>query len=59
LRIVKLDEWRVGDNAPMARIEFVDEIKLDKTEHAESASNPVTEEKPIDKTKSTAKKGDK
>ncbi|MCL2451476.1 50S ribosomal protein L17 [Candidatus Saccharibacteria bacterium] len=27
LRIVKLDEYRVGDNAPMARIEFVDEIK--------------------------------
>lgn len=25
-RIVKLNEWRVGDNAEMARIEFVDEI---------------------------------
>ena len=26
LRIIKLDTARVGDNAPMARIEFVDEI---------------------------------
>jgi len=26
LRVVKLDENRVGDNAPMARIEFVDPI---------------------------------
>ena len=28
-RIVKLNEWRKGDNAEMATIEFVDEIKLD------------------------------
>ena len=27
LRIVKLGEYRVGDNAELARIEFVDEIK--------------------------------
>lgn len=36
LRIVKLEDNRTGDNAEMARIEFVDEIKLgedkDKTE---------------------------
>jgi large subunit ribosomal protein L17 len=29
LRIVKLDTNRVGDHAPMARVEFVDEISLD------------------------------
>lgn len=46
LRIVKLDEYRVGDNAEMARIEFVDAI------------NEV--EKPAKKTvKAEAKKGDK
>jgi large subunit ribosomal protein L17 len=44
LRIVKLDEARVGDNAEMARIEFVDldEIKkvLEKSE-AETSDKPV------------------
>ncbi len=50
LRIVKLDSNRVGDNAEMARIEFVDEIKLtDKNAEAEAPKAAKTE----------AKKGDK
>lgn len=48
LRIVKLDEARRGDNAPMAKVEFVDEIKITK-EATETASaekpEPVKEEK--------------
>ena len=39
LRVVKLDESRVGDNAPMARIEFVDEFNSDKQEDASSKSS--------------------
>ena len=35
-RIVKLNEWRKGDNAEMARIEFVDEIKLDSGDTKEA-----------------------
>ena len=31
LRLVKLDEARRGDHAPMAKIEFVDQIDLSKT----------------------------
>jgi large subunit ribosomal protein L17 len=38
LRIIKLDEYRIGDNAPMARIEFVDKLGDDK------ASAPVVAE---------------
>lgn len=50
LRIVKLDSNRIGDNAEMARIEFVDEIKLtDKTAEVEAPKAAKAE----------AKKGDK
>jgi len=45
LRIVKLDEWRVGDNAPMARIEFVDEIKTDGDVIPSDAKDPSQDEK--------------
>ena len=56
LRVVKLDVNRVGDNAPMARIEFVDKIELT----TEAAQEEVkTEEKPAKKTETTIKKGDK
>lgn len=41
LRIVKLDDLRRGDGAPMARIEFVDEIVITNNETAkEEASKP-------------------
>ncbi|MDR1197227.1 MAG: 50S ribosomal protein L17 [Candidatus Nomurabacteria bacterium] len=56
LRIKKLDENRVGDNAEMATIEFVDEIKTSPSEAAEATP---TEEKPAAKTSPTAKKEDK
>ena len=49
-RIVKLNEWRVGDNAEMARIEFVDEIHRE----AES-SKPKAESKKPQAKKSTGK----
>jgi large subunit ribosomal protein L17 len=39
LRIVRLDEWRVGDNAEMARIEFVDEINLDAAQNEAKEDN--------------------
>ena len=52
LRVVRLDEWRVGDHAEMAKIEFVDEIKLDA-----SKVETVAEEKPVEKpAKAPAKK---
>jgi ribosomal protein L17 len=63
LRVVKLDVNRVGDNAPMARIEFVDKIEL--TEEKPVVKEEVkTEAKPAKKTETTvkktvAKKGDK
>ena len=49
LRVVKLDENRVGDNAPMAKIEFVDEFKQEE---------PVKEEEkqPAKATKEPAKR---
>ncbi|GHU06875.1 50S ribosomal protein L17 [Alphaproteobacteria bacterium] len=56
-RIVKLEKYRVGDNAEMARIEFVDEIKSAET--TETKAEPATEEKPVKKPEPTAKKGDK
>jgi large subunit ribosomal protein L17 len=46
VRIVKLNEYRVGDNAEMARIEFVDEIKFDnepviaRNEETKQSSKP-------------------
>ncbi|MDR2524108.1 MAG: 50S ribosomal protein L17 [Candidatus Nomurabacteria bacterium] len=52
LRIVKLDDARVGDNAPMARIEFVDEIKTDPviaSETKQSIETPSTDNKKGDK----------
>lgn len=55
LRITKLDENRVGDNADMARIEFVDEIKLGEAPVAEKAK-PAPTKKPAPKKES---KGDK
>jgi large subunit ribosomal protein L17 len=56
LRIVKLDQARVGDNAEMARIEFVDEINPDKAKQtaATTDAKPATAAK-----KPTARKGDK
>ena len=54
LRVVKLDEWRVGDHAPMAKIEFVDEFDKPEVEKTEA-----TEAKPVKKpTKATAKKSE-
>ena len=42
-RIVKLNEHRVGDNAEMARIEFVDEIELSSPRLAEGEGSPGLE----------------
>ena len=56
LRVVRLDEWRVGDNAPMAVIEFVDEIDL---EHTETAKKPLTEAESAEKAEHTVAKGAK
>jgi large subunit ribosomal protein L17 len=42
LRVVKLDEWRTGDNAPMGRVEFVDSIKTDAAD--EPAKEPAKSE---------------
>jgi large subunit ribosomal protein L17 len=53
LRITKLDNRR-GDNAPMAEISFVDEIK--ETETTENVKTPVTEAKSAKKTEITAPK---
>jgi large subunit ribosomal protein L17 len=47
LRIVKLDQNRVGDNAPMARVEFVDEISLEEviaSEAKQSSDKPLANE---------------
>ncbi len=49
LRIVKLDANRVGDNAEMARVEFVDELTW-----ADEA--PAADEKPAKAEKPAAKK---
>lgn len=63
LRIVKLDDNRVGDNAEMARIEFVDEIKLDEkvaeseVKEAKPAAKPAAKKAPA--AKKSDKKGDK
>jgi large subunit ribosomal protein L17 len=56
LRIVKLDENRVGDNAPMAKVEFVDKLVFgdQESETTEADKTPVTEEKPVAKTETTA-----
>jgi large subunit ribosomal protein L17 len=59
LRIVKLDENRVGDNAPMARIEFVDDISAPEAETTETAKKTATEEKLAEKPETTEPKEDK
>ncbi|QQS17276.1 50S ribosomal protein L17 [Candidatus Saccharibacteria bacterium] len=56
LRITKLDENRVGDNAEMSRIEFVDTIKLGETPVVEEAKPVTTKKAAPAKAKS---KGDK
>jgi large subunit ribosomal protein L17 len=51
LRIVKLDEARVGDNAEMARIEFVDLDAVKKAvEKSEAVETVEEEKKPVAKT---------
>ncbi|MDR3125968.1 MAG: 50S ribosomal protein L17 [Candidatus Nomurabacteria bacterium] len=60
LRVIKLEQARVGDNAPMARIEFVDDIVLadqpvTKAETTEAVKNSTTGEKPVSKTETTDK----
>lgn len=45
LRIVKLEDNRVGDNAEMARIEFVDEIKLGEDKAEVAAPKPEVAKK--------------
>ena len=57
LRIVKLDDNRIGDNAEMARIEFVDEIKLDVAADVEETKPVATAKKPAPK--KAESKGDK
>lgn len=64
LRIVKLDDARVGDNADMARIEFVDEIKLADEPEAKSEAKPApakatAAKAPANKAEKAEKKGDK
>jgi large subunit ribosomal protein L17 len=53
LRIEKLNN-RVGDNAEMARIEFVDEMKFDEAKPEKAAKTPVKKTE-----KSADKKGEK
>ena len=55
LRIVKLGECRVGDNAELARIEFVDEIK----EVAKPAKAEATDGKSEAKSADAAESSDK
>lgn len=55
LRIVKLGEYRVGDNAELARIEFVDEIK----EVAKPAKAEATDGKSEAKSADAAESSDK
>ena len=55
LRIVKLGEYRVGDNAELARIEFVDEIK----EVAKPAKAEAADSKSESKSADAAKSSDK
>ena len=51
LRVVRLDEWRVGDHAPMARIEFVDEFNSEKQEAgSEKSTQEPKAEEPKEKT---------
>ena len=60
LRIVKLGEYRVGDNAELARIEFVDEIReiaKPAKESDKSEAKPAT--KAADTTKDDGEKEDK
>lgn len=58
LRITKLDQNRVGDNAEMARIEFVDEINLDDKKIEEK---PITKpaKTPVKKSGTAVEKGNK
>ena len=51
LRIVKLSDGSVGDNAEMAQIEFVDEIKLD--------TEPIVVSEKAEPAKPTTPKADK
>ena len=55
LRIAKLGEYRVGDNAELARIEFVDEIK----EVAKPAKAEATDGKSEAKSADAAESSDK
>ena len=51
LRVVKLDEWRVGDHAPMARVEFVDKFDSEKQEAgSEKSTQEPKAEEPKEKT---------
>jgi large subunit ribosomal protein L17 len=50
LRVVKLDEYRVGDNAPLARIEFVDTISEQTAEPTSDKTGNNSAEKPVNKT---------
>ena len=64
LRIVKLGKYRVGDNAEMARIEFVDTIaEVEKPKADEAKETKEVEEakeaKPAKATKTATKKEDK
>jgi ribosomal protein L17 len=59
LRIVRLDESRVGDNAPLARVEFVDPITISQPETVEPPKAQPTEEKPAPKPAAPAKKPSK
>ena len=55
LRIAKLGEYRVGDNAELARIEFVDEIKEVAKPAKAEATDSKSEAKPADAAKSSDK----
>lgn len=46
LRVVKLDENRRGDNAPMAKIEFVDEIKIESSKEESTEEEPTVKAAP-------------
>jgi len=59
VRIVKLNEYRVGDNAEMARIEFVDPITTSKEDGEGQAEDSAKEEKVSSEQKPTKKESKK